>query len=193
MNEDELVDRLRQGDEDAFALLVDRFHLPMLRLALTFVDNRAVAEDVVQDAWLGVIRGIDRFQRRSSIKTWIFRIVVNRARTRGVRDRRMVSVGEIQEEIDSFNAAGAWISPPQPWADDVIERLFAADVGKRLHGALEELPPLQRQVVTLRDMEGLSSREVCDVLDVTESNQRVLLHRGRSRLRQCIDLEMGET
>jgi RNA polymerase sigma-70 factor (ECF subfamily) len=193
VSEEELVERLRSNDEAAFADLVDRYHLPMIRLALTFVANRSVAEEVVQDTWVGVIRGIGTFEQRSSLKTWMFRILVNRARQTGSRERRSVSVADIETaDPNRFGADGAWSSPPVPWADDVVDRLFAAAVSKQLRMAIEELPPAQCQVVTLRDVERLSAREVCDVLGITEANQRVLLHRARSQLRRTIELEIGE-
>jgi RNA polymerase sigma-70 factor (ECF subfamily) len=191
--EEELVDRLRKRDEDAFAVLVERYHMPMVRLALTFVPNRSVAEEVVQDTWIGVIRGIDRFERRSSLKTWMFRILVNRARKTGTRERRTISVADVDiTDSNHFSSDGSWSPPPAPWTDDVIDRLFASAVSERLRIAIDKLPPTQCQVVTLRDVERLSPQEVCDVLGITEANQRVLLHRARSQLRKTIELEIGE-
>ncbi len=192
VTDEELVERLRQRDGAAFTALVERYHMPMIRLALTFVPNRSVAEEVVQDTWLGIIRGIDRFEGRSSLKTWMFRILVNRARKTGTRERRSVAVAQIDgADSGRFSADGAWNNPPAPWADDVVDRLFAAAVSKRLRIAINELPPAQGQVVTLRDVERLSASEVCAVLGITEANQRVLLHRGRSQLRRAIELEIG--
>jgi RNA polymerase sigma-70 factor (ECF subfamily) len=191
--EEELVDRLRKKDEDAFAVLVERYHLPMVRLALTFVPNRSVAEEVVQDTWIGVIGGIGRFEERSSLKTWMFRILVNQARKTGVRERRTVSVADVDgTDPNHFAADGSWSRPPAPWTDEVIDRLFASAVSERLRIAMDKLPPTQCQVVTLRDVERLSPQEVCDVLGITEANQRVLLHRARSQLRRTIELEIGE-
>jgi RNA polymerase sigma-70 factor, ECF subfamily len=191
--EQELVDRLRKKDEDAFGALVERYHMPMLRLALTFVPNRAVAEEVVQDTWIGIIGGIDRFEERSSLKTWMFRILVNQARKTGSRERRTVSLvdGDITD-VNHFSPDGSWDPPPAPWADDVIDRLFASAVSARLRAAIDDLPPSQCQVVTLRDVERLSPQEVCDLLGITEANQRVLLHRARRQLRRTIELEIGE-
>jgi RNA polymerase sigma-70 factor (ECF subfamily) len=191
VGEEELVERLRRKDEDAFAALVERYHLPMIRLALTFVPSRSVAEEVVQDTWLGVIGGIDQFEERSSLKTWMFRILVNRARKTGVRERRTVAVDDVETaESGRFAADGSWSRPPREWTDEVIDRLFATTVAKRLRIAIGELPPAQCQVVTLRDVERLSAREVCDVLGITEANQRVLLHRARGQLRRTIELEI---
>ena len=191
VGEEELVERLRQNDEDAFAALVDRYHMSMVRLALTFVPSRSVAEEVVQDTWLGVIRGIDAFEERSSLKTWMFRILVNRARQTGARERRTVTVDDTDlTETERFSPDGTWARPPVEWTDELVDRLFASAVAKKLRTAIDELPPAQCQVVTLRDVERLSAREVCDVLGLSEANQRVLLHRARSQLRRTMTLEM---
>jgi RNA polymerase sigma-70 factor, ECF subfamily len=189
----ELLVRLRAGDELAFVTLVRRHHAAMLRLAACYVPNAAVAEEVVQDTWLGVLRGISGFEGRSSIRTWLFRILVNRARTTGERERRSVAIGDAGPAVDRsrFDATGHWAVPPAHWADDADERVDAAKLAGRLRSAIGELPERQREVVTLRDVEGLSSEEVCSVLDISESNQRVLLHRGRSRLRQALETEFG--
>jgi RNA polymerase sigma-70 factor (ECF subfamily) len=193
-DEAELIARLRAGDEAAFMTLVDRYHAPLLRLAQSFVPNRAVAEEVVQDTWLGVLRGLDRFEGRSSFKTWLFRILVNRARTTGVRERRHTPVDiEALPAVppDRFDAGGGWVDPPVPWTDDVDDRLDAAKVAELIAGHLDQLPDTQRQVLLLRDFEGLPSAEVCELLGLTEANQRVLLHRARSKLRGFLEAQMG--
>jgi RNA polymerase sigma-70 factor, ECF subfamily len=190
VNDDEVLQGLRQGDEKAFVALVDTYQLAMIRVALAFVSDRSAAEDVVQETWMGVIRGIDRFEGRSSLKTWIFRILVNQARKKATRDRRTVALNDVGEELH-FSRDGTWITPPSAWPEDAADRLFATDVVKKLRMSIEQLPALQRQVVTLRDVEGLSPRDVCDLLDITESNQRVLLHRARQKLRKTVELEMG--
>jgi len=189
----ELLDRLRAGDEQAFVILVRRYHESMLRLAGSFVPSRAVAEEVVQDSWVGVLRGIGSFEGRSSMKTWLFRIVVNRARTTGTRERRTVAIGDVGPVVEQarFDQSGHWISPPEQWIEEIDDRLLAAKMADRIRSAIEDLPVRQRLVVTLRDIEGLSSDEVCGVLDISEGNQRVLLHRGRSRLRQVLETEFG--
>jgi RNA polymerase sigma-70 factor, ECF subfamily len=189
-----LLERLRAGDEAAFVALVAGHHDAMLRLARTFVSSRAVAEEVVQDTWLGVVRGINRFEGRSSLRTWLLAILVNRARTAGVREARSVAVGDAAPAVDRarFDAAGGWISPPEHWVEDAEDRLGAAELATRLHAALEQMPARQRAVVTLRDVDGLDSDEVCDVLSLTPANQRVLLHRGRSQLRQALEHAFGE-
>jgi len=185
----ELVARLRAGEEQAFVQLVARHHASMLRLASTFVSSEAVAEEVVQDTWMGVLRGIDGFAGRSSFKTWLLRILVNRARSTGVREHRSVAIGDAAPAVDRsrFDASGAWMSPPQHWIEDSEDRLLAESLAGRIEATLAELPPRQREVVTLRDVDGLSGREVCEVLEISEANQRVLLHRGRSHLRQALE------
>lgn len=190
----ELVARLQAGDEAAFAVLVERYHASMLRLAGAFVPSRAVAEEVVQDAWLGVVRGIHRFERRSSLRTWLFRILANRARSAGVRERRTTAVPGREPAVDPhrFGPGGQWVDPPSPWSDEVEDRLVAAETVQRIRGLVDTLPEGQRQVLTLRDLEGLSSKEVCEVLEITESNQRVLLHRARSKVRRMLEQDLGK-
>ncbi|MDQ3897795.1 MAG: sigma-70 family RNA polymerase sigma factor [Actinomycetota bacterium] len=194
MEDAELVARLRSGDEEAFRLVVERYHAALLRLAQTMVPTRAVAEEVVQDTWLGLVRGIGRFEGRSSLRTWLFHVLVNRARTTGVRERRPTMGVTAGPAVDPgrFGPNGGWADPPVPWPDDVDDRLVAAQLAERIRPKLDELPDMQRQVVLLRDVEGLSSAEVCDLLGLTEGNQRVLLHRGRSRLRGMLEAEMGK-
>ncbi len=161
----------------------------MLRLASTFVASTAVAEEVVQDTWLAVLRGIGGFAGRSSFKTWLLAILVNRARSTGVRERRSVAVADIGPAVDGarFDAAGGWMSPPQHWVEDSDDRLLAEGVGGMLESTMKRLPPRQRAVVLLRDVDGLSGEEVCEVLEISDGNQRVLLHRARSQLRQALE------
>jgi RNA polymerase sigma-70 factor (ECF subfamily) len=187
-----LVDRLRRGDEAAFAELVERYHPAMVRLALTRVRTRAVAEEVAQDAWLGLLRGIGNFEGRSSLRSWLFRIVVNRAITAGVREHVHLPVGHDEVELRGgrFSRDGSWGEPPVHWADEVLDRLTAPALAARAREAIAELPPGQRSVVTMRDLDGLTSAEVCSVLDITEGNQRVLLHRGRARVRAALEQEV---
>ena len=191
--EADLLARLRAGDERAFVILVQRYHAAMFRLASSFVPNAAVAEEVVQDTWLGVLRGISGFEERSSFRTWLFRILVNRARTAGERERRTVAIGDTGAAVAAsrFDDSGAWLSPPEHWIEEVEDRIEAGKMAGLIRTAIGDLPDRQRQVVTLRDIEGLTSEEVCGVLDISESNQRVLLHRGRSRLRQAIETQFG--
>jgi RNA polymerase sigma-70 factor, ECF subfamily len=188
-----LVRRLRAGDENAFAELVEKYRTAMLSMALSYVPSRAVAEEVVQDAWMGVLRGIPVFEGRSSLRTWLFRILINRAISAATRERRSVPVDDMQPVVEAsrFDAAGNWRVPPEPWADLVEDRVTAGKMAARVVAAIDELPVQQKEVVTLRDVQGLSSAEVCDVLQISPANQRVLLHRGRSRLRQVIESEFG--
>jgi RNA polymerase sigma-70 factor (ECF subfamily) len=191
----ELVRRLRAGDEAAFAELVRRYQGPLVRLASTFVSSRAVAEEAVQETWLGVVRGIERFEGRASIRTWLYRILANQARTAGVREHRSIPVDigdEAAVPAGRFDRAGEWASPPGAWTDEVDARLDAKALAGRVKDLVPELPAAQRQVFTLRDVEHMSADEVCDVLDLTEGNQRVLLHRARSRLRGMLEAEMGK-
>jgi RNA polymerase sigma-70 factor, ECF subfamily len=186
-----LIDRLRDGDEAAFVTLVDRYHEPMVRLARSMVSSQAVAEEAVQDAWLGVVRGIERFEGRSSIKTWLFRILVNRARSAGAREERNAPL-DAEHAVDParFDAGGQWAEPVERWRQEFDDRLESAVWAPILRSALEQLPARQRTVVVLRDVEGLSSDEVCSVLGISGGNQRILLHRGRSRMREMLDSEM---
>ena len=187
--------RLRAGDEEAFKTLVARYHTPLLRLAETMVPSRAIAEEVVQDTWLGVVRGVGRFEGRSSLRTWLFHILVNRARSTGVREHRRASTrADWVPSVDParFGPDGAWVDPPAPWPEDVDDRLAAGNLAERVRARISELPAQQRQVVTLRDLEGLAAADVCALLDISEVNQRVLLHRGRSRVRGMLDDELGK-
>jgi RNA polymerase sigma-70 factor (ECF subfamily) len=200
MSTDErLVAALRRGDEGAFAELVDRYNASLLRLATTFVRDRAVAEEVVQETWLGVLQGIGRFEARSSLKTWIYRILTNKAKTRGERERRTVPLSALGEPEDGPSVdpdrffdpdhrwGGHWAAPPRRWDEIPEERLLARETLGWVQDAIEGLPPAQRQVITLRDVEGWSADEVCDSLEVSEGNQRVLLHRARSKVRQVLE------
>jgi RNA polymerase sigma-70 factor, ECF subfamily len=189
----ELLARLRDGDEVAFDTLVTRYQQPMLRLARSYVPNRAVAEEAVQETWMGVVKGVERFEGRSTFKTWLFRILVNRARSAGYREQRHTPV-EPHHAVDPirFDARGQWAEPVERWAEDSDDRLDAATWGPILRSSLDDLPPRQRQVVVLRDMEGLTSNEVCSVLDISAGNQRILLHRGRARLRELLEAQIAK-
>lgn len=187
----DLLDRLRAGDESAFAALVQRHQPRMLRLATATVGSRAVAEEVVQDTWLAVVRGVVRFEGRSSLKTWLFSILLNRARSAGDREQRAGTLDPERSVEERFDKAGAWAEPPEPWADRADDRLVAERLARRLQELLPELPEAQRQVVLLRDVEGLASDEVAALVGVTDGHQRVLLHRGRTRLRQLLASEVG--
>ena len=191
-----LLEALRAGDEAAFVTLVARHHDAMLRLARTFVRSDAVAEEVVQDTWLGVLRGIDRFEGRSSLRTWLLAILVNRARSAGAHEARTVAIEDLGSALPAvdhsrFDDSGAWSTPPEHWVDEVENRLAAAELRGALLAGLAALPDRQRAVVMLRDVDGLDSNEVCEVLSLTTGNERVLLHRARSRLRQTLEDTIG--
>lgn len=189
-----LLERLRAGDEAAFVTLVGRHHDAMLRLARTFVNSHAVAEEVVQETWLGVLRGIDRFEERSSLRTWLLAILVNRARSIGTREARSVPASDgavAAVDASRFDASGAWSSPPEPWTEAVEARIGAAGLRTEILAALAQMPERQRAVVMLRDVDDLRSDEVCEILALTPANERVLLHRGRSRLRQALETRIG--
>lgn len=201
-----LLDALRSGDEGAFLSLVTMHYAAMLRLAQMYVGTRAVAEEVIQETWLGVLQGLSRFEGRSSLKTWIFRILLNRARTRAQREQRtipfsaLVTGGEPNEpavEPDAFRPPedqypGGWLTPPAAWDGLPEERLLSQETRQHIEGALTTLPPAQREVITLRDIDGWSSGEVCEYLGISEANQRVLLHRARSRVRRALASYLAE-
>jgi RNA polymerase sigma-70 factor, ECF subfamily len=203
MEEARLVAALRAGDEAAFRELIRMYGGGMLRVAQMYVSSRAVAEEVVQEAWLGVLNGIDRFEGRSSLKTWLFRIVANTAKTRGVREARSLPFsafaddeGEATVSPDRFlgsgeRFAGHWSVPPSNWARLPEGSLLAAETMDVVRRAIDRLPPAQRSVLTLRDVEGLEADEVCNALDLTETNQRVLLHRARAKVRAALEEYLG--
>jgi RNA polymerase sigma-70 factor, ECF subfamily len=203
----QLVDGLRRRDESAFVRLVACYQGSMLRLALTHAGSVAVAEEIVQDAWLGVLQGIDTFEGRSSFKTWLFRILVNRACTRAEREARSVPFSALGDAAGGGEPAVSpdrflpgddvewpfhWAVPPVAWGASPEESLLSREVLAAVDAAIAELPPAQRQVVTLRDVEGWTAEEVCNVLGVSETNQRVLLHRGRSRVRGALEEYFAE-
>jgi RNA polymerase sigma-70 factor (ECF subfamily) len=193
--DDALVGRLLAGDEAAFSELVMNLQSSLLRLARTFVADHGAAEEVVQETWLGVVKGLGSFERRSSLKTWIFRILVNRARTRGSRDGRTVQFSALDSGDESgtaiedrLSADGRWVQPPTLWKEqnpeDVLLRHEMADV---LQHAIDALPATQRAVLTLRDVDGIDAQEVCNILAISQTNQRVLLHRARTRVRAMLE------
>ncbi|HXV51624.1 MAG TPA: RNA polymerase sigma factor [Solirubrobacterales bacterium] len=198
----ELVEALRAGDQAAFTALVDELSPALMRMALAHVPSRAIAEEVVQDTWLAVINGIDRFEGRSALRTWIFQILLNKARTRGKREKRTLpfsSFGRRAEEggdepavdADRFQGRdgqrpGWWARPPAEW-EGVEARIENNEVRDLLLKAIAELPPRQRDVIVLRDLQGYSSEEARNVLDLSETNQRVLLHRARSKVRAALE------
>jgi RNA polymerase sigma-70 factor, ECF subfamily len=194
-----LLAQLRAGDEHAFEGLVARHYATMLAVAQTYVKGRAVAEEVVQETWLGVIAGLDRFEGRSSLRTWIFSILVNQAKSRGVREARSVPFAAFTPEGDEpavdperFRAAdepypGHWRAFPGDWGRSAETVVQDQETLRVVIAAIAELPAAQRTVIRMRDVEGYSSAEVCALLELTEGNQRVLLHRARSRVRAALE------
>ena len=198
-----LIERLRARDEAAFMSLVDRLQPMMLRVARMYVSSQAVAEEVVQEAWLGVLQGIDRFEGRSSLRTWILRIVSNIAKTRGQREGRSVPFASLAgDDLDrpTFDPdrflgpdqewAGHWSSMPADWRGSPDERALASETLAVVRAAIDALPPMQAEVIRLRDVLGWTSEEVRNALDLTETNQRVLLHRARAKVRRALEREM---
>lgn len=194
-----LLARLRAGDEKAFESLVESYHSTMLAVARNYVKTRDVAEEVVQEAWLGVLKGLDRFEGRSSLKTWVLKILVNTAMTRGGREARSVPFSSLAPageepavEPERFRPpgeafAGHWAGYPGDWTSLPAERLEGRETIGVVKAAVEELPETQRMVITMRDIAGCTAEEVCDTLDVSIGNQRVLLHRARSRVRSALE------
>jgi RNA polymerase sigma-70 factor (ECF subfamily) len=197
----ELVEALKRGDEAVFADLVDAYSPGLMRMAMMYVRDRAVAEEVVQETWIAVLRGIDRFEGRSSLKTWIYRILMNTAKTRGQRESRSVpfsaAVGDGEPSVDpdrfldaSHQYAGGWMLGPGEWLTPE-EELLQGETRDAILRAIDELPDQQRAVITLRDVEGFPSDEVAGLLGISDGNQRVLLHRARSKVRAAIEKHLS--
>jgi len=197
-----LLNLLRSGNEAAFVSLIDRYHSSMLRLAMVYVSARMVAEEVVQETWLAVLEGLNRFEGRSSLKTWMFRILTNCAKTRAQREGRSVAFSSLPSidadfnepavDPDRFQTAeqewpGHWASFPSNWQEQPEQRLLSQEIRTRVEKAIAALPPSQREVITLRDIEGWTSEETCRLLGLSEANQRVLLHRARSKVRGALE------
>lgn len=201
-HDQELVQRLREGDESAFAELIDAYGATMLRVAQMFVRDRATAEEVVQETWLAVLEGLDRFRGEASLRTWVYRILLNQAKRRGIRERRTVPFASLAPEDDGptvdparFQGAGdphpgGWRRFPEEWPEQVA---LTREVREVVTDALAELPPRQRVVVALRDLDGHTADEVCDLLDISAGNQRVLLHRGRAVVRAHLEVYFSGT
>jgi RNA polymerase sigma-70 factor, ECF subfamily len=202
-----MIERLRRGDESAFVALIERYNGALQRLAMLYVPSHAVAEEVVQETWLGVLQGIARFEGRSSLKTWIFRIMINRARTRGEREGRSIPFSAMEPleadgaepavDPDRFyplghEDAGWWSSHPRSWETIPETRLLARETRDLIEAAVADLPATQRAVITMRDIEGWESGDVCRMFGLTEANQRVLLHRARSKVRQALEQYLSD-
>ena len=200
MLEGTLYRSLARGDEAAFTTLVTTYHAPLRRLAITYVRSAAVADEVVQETWLGVLRGIHAFDGRSSLKTWIYSILTNTAKTRAARERRTVPISTLTTDDEGPTVdpsrfldaqhdrwPGHWTSPPTRWDELPEEHLAGRETLDRVHAAINTLPPLQQRVIVLRDIEGWPADEVCALLELTEGNQRVCLHRARAKVRQELE------
>lgn len=201
----QLVERLRAGDEDAFMMLVETHQAMMVRIARMYVSSQAVAEEVVQDAWIGILQGLPKFEGRSSLRTWMYRILANIAKTRGIREGRSQpfsalvdpdtspSVPEMWFRASDDGFPDHWSTLPNDWRGVPEDRLLAGETLRIVGEAIDGLPPVQAEVIRLRDVLGWTSEEVRNVLDLSETNQRVLLHRARSRVRRAVDgyLEKG--
>ena len=198
-----LIEALRRGDESSFSRLVDLHHASMERVARLYVGTAAAAEEVAQEAWLGVLKGLARFEGRCTLKAWIFAIVANCAKSRGARDRRTVPLSALVQDDDGGPSVdperflddghprwpGHWSQPPEAWDEDA---LVSRETLETIAAAMERLPPMQRAVMTMRDVEGLGSDETCQVLGISEANQRVLLHRARSKVRKALESYLHE-
>jgi RNA polymerase sigma-70 factor, ECF subfamily len=206
-DDEQLLIGLRRRDEQAFAALVDRYHARLVRLATLFVADQAVAEEVAQETWIGVLQGIDRFEGRSSFRTWLFRILTNQAKRRGQREARSMPFAAFsQADADDGEPAvaperflpagdewaGHWASYPRNWRETPEERFLSQETRALVQQAIDTLPLNQRLVITLRDVEGFPSREVCDALAISETHQRVLLHRARSKVRGQLERYLEE-
>lgn len=204
-----LIAQLRQKDEEAFIALVNQYHTSLVRLATIYVNDEAVAEEVAQEAWLGVLKGLDRFEGRSSLKTWIFTILTNRAKTRAQREKRTMpfsgfqnpdslETGEPSVDPERFNPPNApawanhWLFKPTPWEYSPESSLLARELRAQIEQAIAVLPPGPRAVINMRDLDGWTSEEVCNILGISETNQRVLLHRARSKVRRAIEIYFDE-
>jgi len=206
--EEELLAALRRGDENAFASLIEKHNAMLMRMAMIYVRDRSVAEDVVQETWIGFLESLTRFEGRASLKTWIFRILINSAKKRLRRDRRSIPFSSLSSEdfdpseptVDPERFLGPadsrwphhWRSTPPNWGDMPESRLVSGETIGIVQSAIESLAPAQREVITLRDIEGWTSDEVCNVLGITDTNQRVLLHRARSKVRRELEKYLAE-
>jgi RNA polymerase sigma-70 factor (ECF subfamily) len=206
-NEEELVARLRAGDESAFAALVDELHGPLVAFARTFTASRSLPEEIVQETWLAVIRGLPRFEGRSALRTWVFGILVRRARTMAVREARQAALGTpageghgtrnggppVEEWWPGLGRTGLWDDIPVSWQlEDPAVLQESSEALEVVETAFGGLPEMQRRIVLLRDVEGLSAEEACNILELSETNQRVLLHRGRAAIRRALDRYVRE-
>ncbi len=206
-SEQHFIEMLRNGDEHAFTLLIERHHRAMLRLAMIYIPKQTIAEEVIQETWMGVLQGLSRFEGRSSLKTWIFHILTNRAKTVALREGRSIPFSSLSDTDTDINEPavdpdrffppgaqkpGTWISLPENWDELPEQRLLSQETYSHIELAIQTLPPNQQAVITLHDVEGWTPEEICGVLDVSETNQRVLLHRARSKVRRALEQYLNE-
>jgi RNA polymerase sigma-70 factor (ECF subfamily) len=199
--EDQLIARLKRGDEGAFDELVNQHHSVLIRMAMGYVADREVAEEVVQDTWMAVIESLNRFEGRSSLRTWICGILIHKAKDRGIREKRHTTFSAFESYDDDNDEAvdpsrfqqtgewaGHWAFPPQPWDDQTPEKLLASQQAvNAMNRAIEALPATLKEVLILRDVEGVEAKEVCEILKITETNLYVRLHRARERVRLAVE------
>jgi RNA polymerase sigma-70 factor (ECF subfamily) len=205
-DDDVLLGALRLGDEEAFGWLLEQYSGPLLHLARTYVSDGEAAREVVQETWLAVLTGVDRFEQRSSLKTWLYQILINLARSKGVREHRSVPVGSLGSEVSDDEPAvdprrfrrarerwpGHWASPPVAWDGEPEDRVLAGETVSVVAAAVQQLPANQQTVIVLRDVRGWNPDEVCQALEISAANQRVLLHRARSKVRQAVEAHFAE-
>lgn len=203
--EDQLIARLKRGDEDAFDELMNQHHSVLIRMATGYVADREVAEEVVQDTWMAVIESLNRFEGRSSLRTWICGILIHKAKDRGIREKRHTTFSAFESYDDDNDEAvdpsrfqqngewaGHWAFPPQPWDDQTPEKLLASQQAvNAMNNAIEALPATLKEVLILRDVEGVEAKEVCELLNITETNLYVRLHRARERVRAAVETALG--
>ena len=201
LDEISLLNLLRQRDEMAFTQLVEQYHASLVRLARLFIRDELAAEELAQETWLAVLQGLDHFEGRSSLKTWLFSILSNKAKTRSQRENRSFIFSDFQnaafdvptvaskrfKDVSAGTWADHWAVEPVPWASIPEEVLLSGEIRKLISQTIAELPENQRSVITLRDLDELSSQEICNILEISETNQRVLLHRARARVRQALE------
>src|SRR5258708_5070736 len=209
VDDENLVLALRNGDELAFVTLIERYHPALVKMAMIFVGDESVAEEVAQETWIAVLQGLDNFEKRSSLKTWIFSILTNRAKTRGRREGRTIpfsmlwspdddlaepSVAVVRFEAPGHPSAGHWLDTAKPsdWDSVPEDRLLSKETGEVIQRAISSLPLSQQEVITLRDIAGWNSEEVCNILNISDTNQRVLLHRARSKVRRALEQYLDE-
>ena len=208
-SEQNLIKQLRRGDEQSFELLVTQYHPSLVRLANIYVNDPSLAEEVAQETWIAVLKGLDRFEGRSSLKTWIFTILTNRAKTRAQREKRTIAFSTLEDPDylepgeasvdperfrppDSPEWAGHWLFKPTSWEISPESSLLSREFRTLVEKAIAALPPGPRAVITMRDIDGWTSDEVCNILGISETNQRVLLHRARSKVRRALEQYFDE-